>query len=404
MLTVSDDFKTAIKNNIVRVKSKLVFNYTDPITVEQNSIVSINVKQSGTQELGCVQDDKITINLIASTLTSDQYGQDVKVDVYIGCVVNGVDEYCCIGRFKPTKWEMTDYGITIELGANIPTDKIKTILAMDNVTLTDYISTVAAEISLDAVATADIVDGTLNNAYLYYKTIKEQFNAFAFATNTIVRSTVDGLVFGKYRRDTSVDTYKEGMGELILDKTSTAYDMVTESKNYALCRSIFTKTEEESLCSFNNYLVTEDYEQVEFDFSTPSIVKYIKFEQYSYFKKFLTSLWGGSICIGSGYVGQTAHVSFNIMGTRITSTALGKSDDNITYISNPYIQTKAQIDALDISIYTGDKYSIKTRINPALQVGDTITIDSKGDMLVTSISYKFDGGLTGTIEGVMFSD
>ena len=87
-----------------------------------------------------------------------------------------------------------------------------------------------------------------------------------------------------------------------------------------------------------------------------------------------------------------------------TNTALGKSDDNITYISNPYIQTKAQIDALDISIYTGDKYSIKTRINPALQVGDTITIDSKGDMLVTSISYKFDGGLTGTIEGVMFSD
>ena len=239
---------------------------------------------------------------------------------------------------------------------------------------------------------------------MYYKTIKEQFNAFAFATNTIVRSTVDGLVFGKYRRDTSVDTYKEGMGELILDKTSTAYDMVTESKNYALCRSIFAKTEEESLCSFNNYLVTEDYEQVEFDFSTPSIVKYIKFEQYSYFKKFLTSLWGGSICIGSGYVGQTAHVSFNIMGTRITSTALGKSDDNITYISNPYIQTKAQIDVLDLSIYTGDKYSIKTRINPALQVGDTITIDSKGDMLVTSISYKFDGGLTGTIEGVMFSD
>ena len=125
MLTVSDDFKTAIKNNIVRVKSKLVFNYTDPVTIEQDNIISINVKQTGTQELGCVQDDKITINLIASTLTSDQYGQDVKVDVYIGCVVNGVDEYCCIGRFKPTKWEMTDYEITVELGNNIPTDKIK---------------------------------------------------------------------------------------------------------------------------------------------------------------------------------------------------------------------------------------------------------------------------------------
>ena len=404
MLATSDDFKKAIKYNVVKVKAKLVFNFASLITIEQDNIISINVKQTGTQEMGCVQDDKITATLIASALTSEQYGQTVCVDVYFGCIVNGTTEYCCIGRFKPTKWEKTDYEMTVELGSNIPTDKIKTILAMDNVTLSDYIATMATDIGLDPIITTDIVDGTLNNAYLYYKTVKEQINAFAFATNTVARSTVNGIVFNKYSRGASVDTYKEGMGELILDKSNNTYDMITKKENYALSRSIFTKTEDKSLCSFNNYLVTDNYEQLDFDFSTPSIVKYIKFEQYSYFNNFLTSLWGGSICVGSGYDGQTAYVTFNVMGTSITSTVLGKSDDNITYISNPYIQTKAQIDALDISIYTGDKYSIKTRINPSLQVGDTITIEGKGDMLVTAISYKFDGSLTGNIEGVMFID
>lgn len=404
MLATSDDFKKAIKDNVVKVKAKLVFNFASPITIEQDNIISINVKQTGTQEMGCVQDDKITATLIASALTSEQYGQTVCVDIYFGCIVNGTTEYCCIGRFKPTKWEKTDYEMTVELGSNIPTDKIKTILAMDNVTLSDYIAATATDIGLDPIITTDIVDGILNNAYLYYKTVKEQINAFAFATNTVARSTVNGIVFNKYSRGASVDTYKEGMGELILDKSNNTYDMITKKENYALSRSIFTKTEDKSLCSFNNYLVTDNYEQLDFDFSTPSIVKYIKFEQYSYFKKFLTSLWGGSICVGSGYDGQTAYVTFNVMGTSITSTVLGKSDDNITYISNPYIQTKAQIDALDISIYTGDKYSIKTRINPSLQVGDTITIEGKGDMLVTAISYKFDGSLTGNIEGVIFID
>ena len=404
MLATSDDFKKAIKYNVVKVKAKLVFNFASLITIEQDNIISINVKQTGTQEMGCVQDDKITATLIASALTSEQYGQTVCVDVYFGCIVNGTTEYCCIGRFKPTKWEKTDYEMTVELGSNIPTDKIKTILAMDNVTLSDYIATMATDIGLDPIITTDIVDGILNNAYLYYKTVKEQINAFAFATNTVARSTVNGIVFNKYSRGASVDTYKEGMGELILDKSNNTYDMITKKENYALSRSIFTKTEDKSLCSFNNYLVTDNYEQLDFDFSTPSIVKYIKFEQYSYFNNFLTSLWGGSICVGSGYDGQTAYVTFNVMGTSITSTVLGKSDDNITYISNPYIQTKAQIDALDISIYTGDKYSIKTRINPSLQVGDTITIEGKGDMLVTAISYKFDGSLTGNIEGVMFID
>ena len=404
MLATSDDFKKAIKDNVVKVKAKLVFNFASLITIEQDNIISINVKQTGTQEMGCVQDDKITATLIASALTSEQYGQTVCVDIYFGCIVNGTTEYCCIGRFKPTKWEKTDYEMTVELGSNIPTDKIKTILAMDNVTLSDYIAATATDIGLDPIITTDIVDGILNNAYLYYKTVKEQINAFAFATNTVARSTVNGIVFNKYSRGASVDTYKEGMGELILDKSNNTYDMITKKENYALSRSIFTKTEDKSLCSFNNYLVTDNYEQLDFDFSTPSIVKYIKFEQYSYFKKFLTSLWGGSICVGSGYDGQTAYVTFNVMGTSITSTVLGKSDDNITYISNPYIQTKAQIDALDISIYTGDKYSIKTRINPSLQVGDTITIEGKGDMLVTAISYKFDGSLTGNIEGVIFID
>ena len=76
-------------------------------------------------------------------------------------------------------------------------------------------------------------------------------------------------------------------------------------------------------------------------------------------------------------------------------------DDTVSYLSNPYIQNSSQVTAHDLSIYNGEKYSFKSRIDPSLQIGDTITVFGVRNMLVTGTSYKFDGGLSGTIEGVL---
>lgn len=400
MITTTEAFKQAIKANVVKARANVVFNYATPLTISQEKIIGINVQQRGEIALGCLQDDKINLELKADALTSDQYGQDVTVKVYLGCVVNSVNEFVCIGTFKPTRWQKSDYIISIELGSNIPTKSIVEVLAAQNVLLSEYITSAVNKLMDETITIGYIVDGTLDNAYLYYKTVKEQLKAFAFATGGIIRCR-ETLELVPYKYSTSVATYNEGIGEMILDKSGNSTDLITTKTNYNLVRSVFTKEEDTTLYSATGVRVTEDYIPHEFSFSGAGLVKYFNFKKYSYFTDMKYGLFGGSVSLGSGYVGVTSNVDFSIIGTKILSTAIATVDDTVSYLSNPYIQTGAQVNAHSLDIYNGEKYSFKSRIDPSLQVGDTITIFGVGDMLVTGVNYKFDGGLSGTIEGIL---
>ena len=320
--------------------------------------------------------------------------------VYLGCVANNVDEYVCVGTFKVTKWNRTDYTIQLELGSNMPTKNITEILAIQNVLLSEYIVSAVNKLMGETITIGSIVDGTLDSAYLYYKTVKEQLKAFAFATGGIIRYR-ENLELVPYKFGTSVATYKEGADELILDKSGNSTDLVTSKTNYSLVRSVFTKEEDTTLYSATGVRVTEEYIPHEFNFNSPGLVKYFNFKKYSYFSTPKYGLFGGSVALSSGYGDVTSYIDFSIIGTKILSTAIATVDDTVSYLSNPYIQTGAQVNAYSIDIYNGEKYNFKSRIDPSLQVGDTITVFGVGDMLVTGMSYKFDGGLTGTIEGVL---
>lgn len=400
MITTTEAFKQAIKANVVKARARVVFNYATPLTIGQEKIININVMQRGEIALGCLQDDKINLELKADALTSEQYGQEVTVKVYLGCVVNSVNEFVCIGTFKPTRWQKSDYILSLELGSNIPTKNIAEILAAQNMLLSEYIVSAISKLMGETITIGSIVDGTLDSAYLYYRTIKEQLKAFAFATGGIIRYR-ENLELVPYKFGTSVATYKEGPNEMILDKSGNSTDLVTTKTNYRLVRSVFTKEEDTTLYSATNVRTTEEYIPYEFSFNSPGLVKYFNFKKYSYFSALKYGLFGGSISLGSGYGGVTIYIDFSIIGTKILSTAIATVDDTITYLSNPYIQASSQVNAHSLDIYNGEKYSFKGRIDPSLQIGDTITIYDVGDMLVTSLNYKFDGGLTGTIEGIL---
>ncbi len=400
MINTTAAFKQAIKATVVRIRAKVVFNYATALTINQSAIVGISVMQRGDIALGCLQDDKVSLEIKGDSLSVEQYGQDVSVVVYLGCVANNVDEYVCVGTFKVTKWNRTDYTIQLELGSNMPTKNITEILAIQNVLLSEYIVSAVNKLMGETITIGSIVDGTLDSAYLYYKTVKEQLKAFAFATGGIIRYR-ENLELVPYKFGTSVATYKEGADELILDKSGNSTDLVTSKTNYSLVRSVFTKEEDTTLYSATGVRVTEEYIPHEFNFNSPGLVKYFNFKKYSYFSTPKYGLFGGSVALSSGYGDVTSYIDFSIIGTKILSTAIATVDDTVSYLSNPYIQTGAQVNAYSIDIYNGEKYNFKSRIDPSLQVGDTITVFGVGDMLVTGMSYKFDGGLTGTIEGVL---
>lgn len=402
MITTTDAFKQAIKSNVVKARAKVVFNYATTLTIDQEKIININVMQRGEIALGCLQDDKINLELKADALTSEQYGQDITVKVYLGCEIGGGDECVCIGTFKPTRWQRSDYIISLELGPNIPTKNIVEVLAAQNVLLSGYITSAVNKLMGETITIGSIVDGTLDSAYLYYKTVKEQLKAFAFACGGIFRYR-ENLELMPYKFGTPVAVYKEGSGEMILDKSGNSTDLVTTKQNYSLVRSVFTKEEDTTLYSATGVRATNEYLPHEFNFSGAGLVKYFKFKKYSYFSDMKYGLFGGSISLGSVYTGVTSYIDFSIIGTKILSTAIATVDDTVSYLSNPYIQTSDQVGAHNLDIYNGEKYSFKSRIDPSLQIGDTITVFGIGDMIVTGMNYKFDGGLSGTIEGVLGS-
>ena len=400
MITTTDAFKQAIKANVVKARAKVVFNYATTLTIGQEKIINISVMQRGEIALGCLQDDKLNIELKSDALTSEQYGQDITVKVYLGCEVNSVNEFVCIGTFKPTRWQKSDYMISIELGSNVPSKNITEILAAQNVLLSEYIVSAVNKLMGETITIGSIVDGILENAYLYYKTVKEQLKALAFACGGIMRYR-ESLELVPYKFGNPVAVYKEGLGEMILDKSGNSTDLVTTKTNYSLVRSVFTREEDTTLYSATGVRVTEDYVPHEFSFSGAGLVKYLNFKKYSYFTDMKYGLFGGSVSLGSGYVGVTSYVDFSIIGTKILSTAIATVDDTVSYLSNPYIQRVDQVNNLDLDIYNGEKYSFKSRIDPSLQIGDMITVVGAGDMLVTGMNYKFDGSLSGTIEGVL---
>lgn len=400
MITTTDAYKQAIKANVVKARAKVVLNYATPLTINQEKVIGINVQQRGEIALGCLQDDKITIELKLDALTSEQYGQDITVKVYLGCVANNIDEYVCIGTFKPTRWQKNNYTIEIELGSNITTKSVTEVLAAQNVLLSEYIVSAVNKLMSESITVGSIVDGTLDNAYLYYRTVKEQLKALVFACGGIMRYR-EGLELMPYKFDTPIAIYKEGSNELILDKSGNSTDLVTNKQNYSLVRSGFTKEDDTTLFSATGIRVTEEYIPYEFNFNSPGLIKYFNFKEYSYFNRLRYGLFGGSISLSSAIEGVTKYIDFSIIGTKISSIAIATVDDTVSYLSNPYIQTNDQVNAHSLTIYNGEKYSFKSRIDPSLQIGDTITVFGVGDMLVTGMNYKFDGGLSGTIEGVL---
>lgn len=405
MLTASEGFKQANKANVRECLAKLVLEYDTPVTLYRDSIQSVSTVQEAKKEIGSLQDDVITVKLLRTALTDDQFNKKIKAEIFIGFVVNDDEEYVSLGTFKTSDWKRDDYTITIEFISDIENKKIDTLTIMHNALLSAFIQkSVSDMLGLPIAIGTGIVDSTLSDAYLYYKTVKEQLQAFAIATNGLIRSR-NGLELVPFRFSEPVDTLDEGPGQLILNKDGNNIDYLMDKKRVSVIRRRFLKEDDTCIFSMSNVLVTDEAIPIEFNYSSPSILSYISFQKYSYWSSMRYGLWGGSISLHSGYVGENARVSMSIYGSRILCNEIdSKDDENVTYISNPYIQNRDQVNHINTDIYKGSNYSLRYRGNPLYQVGDTLNIEGVGKMLITKHTLQYNGSLSGTIEGVLKND
>lgn len=407
MIQATGNFNTEIKSNIRNIDAYIEIVGTSIVEITRDKIIGIDFEAQGEVALGCFENNLVTVKVIKDSISTEVWNTDIRIKIVIS---TSQDAYLKLGVFRSEYWKKGDDYDIIEFTNDFMDADITNIGYAENMQLSTYTCSVFADaVGLkDKVFNSGMKDCLLPTYYLYSRTIKEQLKSLGFATNTIAKTAINSshnedavINFCKYYFSTPVDVLKEGSNELILKTSSNENDYIDKKKEIVVKKSRFLL---EDLTSLYGATVRAEEEYIDYniDFGSPSLVKYIHFPLYGYYSSFNYGLFGGVISIGSGAEGVEKKTSFSIMGSKITSNVLGSTTDNTkTYLSNPYIQKDAQLAALDTTIYTAKKMSLQYRGNPCLEVGDTITLENIGDLLITRHTLRFDGGLSGAIEGVL---
>lgn len=398
MITVVDTFKTAMKANTREIRAKLILSYTIPLTLYRETIVSIDFSAQGEKSIGCVETNTIGIKLLSTALTEEQFNQEIDIEIFFGCVVNDIDTYISMGKYKSEKWLKDDY-ITIRCISKISDDEITSKnIVNTNISLKTYMQNTCNALYSTPFTCGNVLDSTLAKAYLYYPTKKEQLAKLAVATNGIIR-------YGEikpYKIGVPVDTLYEGSNELILS-TKRLSDYVFTKQTIEILKSRFIGNDA-TLYSGNVKLAGHEITSIVINNGCVTEVIYVKLSnEYGRFDDIKNSINECTVFISNPY--PDGHdIKIEIVGEQVKSNIIGnKTNNNVTYIENPYIQNNDQLAGFDDRIYNGVTYSIPYRGAPWVQVGDTVSVKDIGNLLVTKQQLKFNGGLTGTLEGVFIS-
>lgn len=406
MIQATSEFLTAIKSEGRQCIGKAIFMYDTPLTVSRTQVQSIDVASSANSELGSVQQDNLTIKILKGTLNDMQFNAIVDVEVFLGCIVGTVEQYVSIGTFVSDGWNKDDTTgtITVKLTSKINENATvdKNVIS-HNVSIKEYAKEVVYSIFNKVLTAGGVLDTTLDSAYLYKEKASEQLKLIAMATNGLFRY-VNGFELVPYKISTPVLTLKQGHNESVIG-ISRITDYSKKSIDVQILKSFFSKSDIISLFSANNIKLppgASNYPVV-MNLGFPCNVKYFNFNKYGYLQDFIPGVTKSTILLSNGYDNIERILSLEVFGVKIVSNILGKkekTDGSITYIENPYIQNNEQITALDKRIYNAISYRVRYRGNPCLQIGDTVTLEGVGNILITKHQMTLGSGFSGIIEGV----
>lgn len=407
MLTMSLGLKNAFKSSLRRIYAKAIFHYASNIEIAGELIRSITADNTAPISLGGIQDDVLTIELMKDSLTDDQFNKVVEVSIYIGADVNGAIEYVYLGKYVSNYWKKDEEtgAITVELVNRISVDAIipKNIVCEAGGELTSYMDSVVLETYGEYLSVAgNVTLQYLGKSWLCYEKPYEQLGKMAEACNGLLINK-DGFELIAYRKTTSIGTFRTGKDEELLRVTRIS-DYSDYKQQVSILKSNFNVTTLDKLAS-SNLTIKGEKQVIEIKTTGPIKVNYVIIGNgYAQFTGVTTGINWCNVEIYPMYAEGTYVAPIEVWGNKV-QTILKDSktvtDGSITYIENPYIQTTDNVGFLDTTIYEGVRYKLEYRGNPLYEVGDTISVDGIGDMLIYKRTLNFNGGLNGVLEAVL---
>lgn len=253
MITVTEAFLNAIKNDNRKCRGKVVLKYSAPITLENEQIQSIEESSSAEISLGTVQNDDLTVKVMPNVLTDEQFNQEIDVEIYLGCDVANVPVYVPIGTYKTNGWDKSKTGvITIRLTNKIePTAIIpKNIVAESGTFLEDYCEQLILDVFVENLSVANgVISQILNKSWLMYDDITTQLKKMAEACNGLFRYTSQ-FELVPFKARTPVASLSIGPNEELLEVTRLS-DYSKNKQQVSILKSEFSVTTMTKLASTN---------------------------------------------------------------------------------------------------------------------------------------------------------
>lgn len=410
MITVTEAFLNAIKNDNRKCRGKVVLKYSAPITLENEQIQSIEESSSAEISLGTVQNDDLTVKVMPNVLTDEQFNQEIDVEIYLGCDVANVPVYVPIGTYKTNGWDKSKTGvITIRLTNKIePTAIIpKNIVAESGTFLEDYCEQLILDVFVENLSVANgVISQILNKSWLMYDDITTQLKKMAEACNGLFRYTSQ-FELVPFKARTPVASLSIGPNEELLEVTRLS-DYSKNKQQVSILKSEFSVTTMTKLASTNVSINNDGGTTKNINLQTgyPANVLYVLVGERGRLEGLVNGISTCTVQVYGVYSEGNYSFPVEVWGSRVQSIvkdAKVSTDGSVTYIENPYIQTTEHVAALDKQVYEGIRYRLKYRGNPCYQVGDTLAIEGIGNVLIYKRQLSYSGGLGGVLEGVLVS-
>lgn len=405
VITSTPAFNTTLKDTLRHIKVKLELLYTIPVILTNRHIITFNLNSTVEHGLGGIQQDTLDVHLLRNTLTAEQLNQKIDIALHVGLPNGETIEYIHVGTYKASRWLIAkDNTIKLECTTRLNTDiLIKENVIRSNCKLNTYMQDVIKALyNNDLTVKVGCINPTLIDAYLIKPNILEQLGLLCEASQGILRYTHNAFELVPFALSTPCCTLLEGKKELILS-TAQDTDFLMDIKKVEILTSRFVKSATECLYSARDLeLKGHAHINIEAGVNGAIFLHYFNFDKYAYIADYAVGIDKVYLNIYNAYPSDKT-IGVEIWGQSVTShVAESKNitDGSITYIENPYIQTDEHIRMFESSIFNAETKTLQYRGDPRLQIGDTVTVDGK-NILITSHTLNFNGGLTGEIKGVV---
>lgn len=400
MKTSSLQFKKAIKSNVRELDVRFIFyNGDKKYVIKGKDIQSHKYNAICEKELGGIEKKILTITLMSNVITK-LINEGTVLYKETWAKFNNVwysdfQEKLIVSAKKIDEGKSTIKIEAVDTLTLIREEPMPYVAQEMNTTLNNYFKSVLSKLSENVTIPSNLVNTNLSLGFLKSNEVHENLLELAIASQALIRTD---FTIKKFTKTDIVDRLNYGSG--LIDYSVDADDLDTYSK---VVVALFSPTAREykNLGSIMTTLppAARAYRLGTIEFDALYIPQLMVFDSAIEMDDYRLSSSSCSLTVTSK-VNAIVDLTTQFYGLDVNSVKTSEdNDENRTkFINNIYIQSPA---IYDTRIYTSKPITIKYTGNTLYEVGDTIRVDNKYDVLILEHDLTYDGSLRGTIKGVI---